>query len=107
VIEHLAIEAVERITFGESFVNQEVVIIGVSPLEPFLGDHLELLKLLNQPVLDAMHELLNTFLENVKQDIWCYLEAPFFESFGKPEQLLKILTQLMIIVNAVKAKLDI
>ena len=40
VIEHLAVEAVERITFGECFVNQEVVIIGVSPLEPFLRDHL-------------------------------------------------------------------
>ena len=85
MIEHLAIEAVERITFGECFVNQEVVIIGVSPLEPFLGDHLELLELLNQPVLDAVHELLNTFLENVKQDIWCYLEAPLFEPLGEPE----------------------
>ena len=85
VIEHLAIEAVDRITFWECFVNQEVVIIGVSPLESFLGDHLELLELLNKPVLDAMHELLNTFLENVKQDIWCYLEAPLFEPLGKPE----------------------
>lgn len=85
MIEHLAIEAVERITFGECFVNQEVVIIGVPPLKPFLGDHLELLELFNQPVLDAMHELLNTFLENVKQDIWCYLEAPLFEPLGEPE----------------------
>jgi len=54
-----------------------------------------------------MHELLNTFLENVKQDIWCYLEAPLFESFGEPEKLLKILTKLMIIIDTVKAKLDI
>jgi hypothetical protein len=50
-----------------------------------LGDHLELLELLNKPVLDAMHELLNTFLENIKQDIWCNLEAPLFEPLGKPE----------------------
>ena len=85
MIEHLAIKAVERITFGECLVNQKVVIIGVSPLESFLGDHLQLLELLNQPVLDAMHEFLDTFLENVKQDIWRHLEAPLFEFFGEPE----------------------
>ena len=54
-----------------------------------------------------MHELFNTFLENVKQDIGCYLEAPLFKSLGEPQKLLKILTKLMIIINAVKAKLDV
>lgn len=66
VIEHLAIEAVERITFRKGFINQEIVIIGVPSLELLLCNHLEVLELIDQSVSDAMHKLFDAFLEDVE-----------------------------------------
>lgn len=107
MIEHLAIEPVERITFGKSFVNQEIVIVRVPSLKLFLSYHLQVLELIYQTVSDAMHKFLDAFLENIEQDIWCDLEAPLFESFCESQELLKVLRELVIIVYTIEAELDI
>lgn len=54
-----------------------------------------------------MHELLDTLLKYVEQDIWCDLKTPFLESFGEPEELLEVLRELMIIVDAIQAEFDV
>lgn len=54
-----------------------------------------------------MHKFLDAFLENIEQDIWCDLEAPLFESFCESQELLKVLRELVIIVYAIEAELDI
>jgi hypothetical protein len=66
VIEHLAIKAIKRVTLGKSFVNKEVVIVGVAPLKPLLGDHLQLFELIDQTISDTMHKFLDALLENVE-----------------------------------------
>jgi hypothetical protein len=54
-----------------------------------------------------MHELFNVIFENVEKGVWLYLEAPLLQSSLKPKKLLKVVRDVMVVVYAVEAELNI
>jgi DNA anti-recombination protein RmuC len=54
-----------------------------------------------------MHELLDAIFKNVEEKVRSDLETPFFESLSQSQELLEVLREFVIIVDAIKAEFDI
>jgi len=104
---HLIVERVHRVVLRKGLVNQEVVVVRITPLQLLLSYHLHLLQFVNQSVTNPVHELLDVFFKNTEKQVRRDLETPLLQSLRQPQQLLEVLRQLVVIVHAVEAELDI
>jgi len=54
-----------------------------------------------------VHEFFDVFFKYVKEDIRVELEAPFFQSSLNPQQLFKVLGDIVVVINTVEAEFDV
>lgn len=54
-----------------------------------------------------MHKLLDVLLEDTEKQVWSDLEVPLLQSLRKPEKLLEVLREFMVIVDTIQTVFDI
>ena len=54
-----------------------------------------------------MHKLLDVLLEDTEKQVRSDLEVPLLQSLRKPEKLLEVLREFMVIVDTIQTVFDI
>ena len=70
-----------------------------------MPDHLQRLHLFDESVSNALHELLDVALEDPEQQLRIQRQTPLLKSPLHSQQLLEVLLNVIVVVNAVKAEL--